>query len=327
MSFLYFFLIIFFVFAWIFYFFRKKIIEIFTSKKYLKSTILMFLSFFVAVFWVIYYNYEKEISLRWDSSDVVFILDVSQSMDVLDYQEKLDTFSRLQIAKDFIKEFIEKNPGNRYSLTIFAWDFTEVIPFTNDLDLYFTFLQNADSSSIIKWWNVLREAFSSSISRFVWEKTTWAIIVLSDFEFPWKDEKFIDSYLENLNAYKKQIEENKIKVFAVWLWQERWWVIPIWYDFLWNMNYKKDSFWANVISKFDKKSFEKFSKVVWSINFKIEEYSDIKNIIWKIKDIPSKALDMKKNINADFSRFIIIFSYILFLFYMIFYFFERKTKN
>jgi hypothetical protein len=50
--------------------------------------------------------------------------------------------------------------------------------------LFLTFLQNADSKSIVRGGNVLREAFVSSLERFKSEKTSGAIIVLSDFEFP-----------------------------------------------------------------------------------------------------------------------------------------------
>jgi hypothetical protein len=38
---------------------------------------------------------------------------------------------------------------------------------------------------------------------------------LSDFEFPGKDESFLNNYLENLNAYKKDLDANNIKVFTI----------------------------------------------------------------------------------------------------------------
>jgi hypothetical protein len=71
-------------------------------------------------------------------------------MKALDYQNSNKSYSSLDIAKSIIKDYVLKYPKNRYSLTIFSGDFTEVIPFTNDLNLFLTFLQNSDSNSIVR---------------------------------------------------------------------------------------------------------------------------------------------------------------------------------
>jgi hypothetical protein len=48
------------------------------------------------------------------------VLDVSESMSALDYQKSNKSYSRLDVAKNIIKDYVLKYPKNRYSLTIFS---------------------------------------------------------------------------------------------------------------------------------------------------------------------------------------------------------------
>lgn len=318
-NFIIFILIIFFI--WIFSFiFKKKILEIFVWRKFFLSTLFLFLSFFIAILAFVQYDFYKKWNFTTNSSDVVFILDVSQSMLALDYQEEQWTFSRLDVAKEFIKDFVLKYSQNRYSLVIFSGYYQDVLPFTNDADMFFTFLDNVNPDSISTWWNVLREAYTSALDRFKSEKTAWAIFVLSDFEFPWKDKSFIDSYLDNLVQYKN----TDIKTISVWVWSYKWNTIPVWDNIFWNIINKTDDFWRSVVTRFDNYSFDYFSKIVWADKYMISRAYDIKNIVSKLWALPSRNIDVNKEMKFDISRYILMISYAFLLLYIVFYYLDRK---
>lgn len=318
-NFIIFFIILLFVLIFSFVF-KKKILEIFIWKKFFLSGLFLFLSFLVAILAFIQYDFYKKWNFNTNSSDVVFVLDVSQSMLALDYQEEQWTFSRLDASKEFIKNFVLKYPQNRYSLVIFSWDYQDVLPFTSDTDMFFTFLNNLNPDSIVTWWNVLREAYTSSLDRFKSEKTSWAIFVLSDFEFPWKDKSFIDSYLDNLSQYKNA----NIKTISIWVWSDKWNTIPTWDNIFWNTIDKTDDFWRSIITRFDNYSFDYFSKVVWADKYMIWRAYDIKNIVWKVWYLPSKNIDINKDVKIDVSRYILMISYLFLLLYIVFYYLDRK---
>lgn len=308
-----------------FLFFYKKIMGILKEKKFYVSTILLFASFFVSFLWVLYYTYLKEVKLNNTSSDIAFVLDVSQSMDALDYENWNRKYSRLDIWKNLIRNYVLNNPSSRYALTIFSWDYVEVIPFTDDANLFLTLLESSDSNSIINGWNVLKEAYESSIDRF--ENTDskgWAIIVLSDFEFPGKSTTFIDNYLWNLNAIKDRLLKNNIKTFLIWLWNKNWSNIVEWVDMFGWFSYKRDNFWNKVVTKFDEYSFNTFSKIIDWVTVRINSSNNLETALSKIENIPSNNLENTTKVKLDFSRYFIIISYFLFLAYMYFYYFERK---
>ncbi|MDR2640906.1 MAG: hypothetical protein LBC61_06525 [Candidatus Peribacteria bacterium] len=52
--------------------------------------------------------------------DIIFALDVSKSMNVIDIFSNNSSYSRLEFAKGAISDFVSNNLENRYSLVIFA---------------------------------------------------------------------------------------------------------------------------------------------------------------------------------------------------------------
>lgn len=326
MNFLYLTLWLIFIF-WIFFvIFREKIIFILKFKKFYFSTIFLLVSFIFSFSAILDYAYFSVHNEKSKSSDILFLLDVSESMNALDYKKWQEYYSRLQVSKEFIKNYMIKNPQNRYSLSIFSWDYIDVIPFTHDLDLFLNFLDTADSKSIIKWWNVFKEALESSLKRFESEKTSGWVIVFSDFEFPWKSKDFLKTYIDNLNWLKKDINWNNIKIFNIWVWKTNWSRILTSYDLFWWPIFKKDSFWNDVLTKFDLESFKNISSTLWASSFILEDFFDSKSIISKIKDIPSSEKTFKTDKKSYFSRYLIIVSYLFFLLFMFFYFFEKRKS-
>lgn len=282
------------------------------SKNWLASLFLILSLILSLISFFSYYVNENQ-KIKTKTSDIVFVLDVSKSMLAVDYSEK----SRLQVSKEFIKDYVTKNDKNRYSLTIFSWDAVSLIPLTQDKNIFLTFLDSIDEKSILKWWTNFKEALNISNQRF--EKNGWAIIFISDFE-------------PNLNVAEKQkllqevsAQQKNVKIFWVWLWTEVWNKIINWYDFFGWAIYLKDNFWKDVITKFDKEFFDWFLDKLNAWKFVIKKEDDIKKI--EFLDIPSNMQEIEMTIKKDFSRYLMIFSFISFLFYLIlFYYFDKKWK-
>lgn len=251
-----------------------------------------------------------------NSSDIVFTLDIWASMLAYDNDNK----TRLEEAKEFIKEYITKNPQNRYSFVIFSWEAVSMLPFTNDIDLFLNMLESIDNSFIPKNWTNIKDAFLESLNRFnEYEGKTWWIIFLSDFELHTKE-----NIKENTIKSISKLKSPEIKMVFIWIWSTTWSKIIEWRDFFWDIIYKKDKFWRDIITYLDIDFTNKLNKVFnWNF-FHLKNTNDIKNIISNIPKFPSKNIDFesrnKKNITYYFAYILCI----LFYFYILLYFFNKK---
>lgn len=145
---------------------------------------------------------------------IAFVLDVSQSMNVQDIWDQ----SRLSHAKEYILQFASDNPWYEYSLTIFAGDAQRLLPFTNDMNLFATFLLWVSSENMFQQGTNISDALLQASDAF-WENKSWYIILLTDGD---EDSIQIDKNL------KKNLDSQKIKSLFVWVWTEQWWYIPTW---------------------------------------------------------------------------------------------------
>jgi len=114
--------------------------------------------------------------------DLVWILDVSKSMDVQDVAEWDQTISRLNTAKKIIENFILTHPENRYGLVIFAGGARLVSPLTSESESVLTFLTSIDSTTIRDGGTNFREALNTAIGRLPPKKgdNPLSLILLSD---------------------------------------------------------------------------------------------------------------------------------------------------
>jgi Ca-activated chloride channel family protein len=63
---------------------------------------------------------ESETKIKASGIDIVVAIDLSGSMEAEDFELKGRRVNRLQMAKDVLKKFIEKRPGDRIGLVAFA---------------------------------------------------------------------------------------------------------------------------------------------------------------------------------------------------------------
>ena len=142
-----------------------------------------FFSIFLSIFWIKYFPWDKEQRM---GIDIVFVLDVSKSMNVADVRGDWGNYLRLDFAKKSIWDFVLKNKNNRYSLVIFAWDAKSTLPLTNDIDLFLTFLQKADYRDFENQWTSFEKAVKLAENRLLYtENKAKAVVFVSDW---WDDD-------------------------------------------------------------------------------------------------------------------------------------------
>ena len=157
----------------------------------------IFLALFIFIFF-------KGDNLPKNGQKAALILDVSKSMRVQD----IESVSRLDAAKKFIIQTIEKNRWTQFSLTIFAGEAQRVMPFTQNYDLLATFVQGLDSRNITKQGTNIEEALLEWIKNFDPQKDqVWSIVMVTDGD---EEQISLSDELKN-----RIIDLNK-DIFIVW---------------------------------------------------------------------------------------------------------------
>ncbi len=280
---------------------RKKYFLLFNQNRifYLKY-IFLFLSFFILSFSIFGIKYETNVKKSYSQIDIIFALDVSQSMNSLDYNQNWKTLSRLEYSKNFIKNYILKNPKNRYWLVIFAWEAVSFVPLTRNYSYFLSTLKHLNYTKIPRQWSSLDKAVKTSIIRLFSNSldNKKVMILLSD----WTDSKF------SLDLKKDQFFSS----FIIWVWKQTFSKIPKWVDIFWNMVYKKYN-WKYVETRLNDKSLKLLSSELGGKYFEISDFEN-KNISFDQEtNISSQEYETK-----DFSRFLSFASFLFFILYLVF---------
>ena len=278
----------------------------------------MFLSVFIILFWIFWVKYwEKKVANEAKWIDIIFTLDVSKSMNVADISDSKYNYTRLDVTKEAISNFVVKNKQDRFWLVIFAWDAISTIPLTTDHNLFLTLLKWVDYRNLVKQWSDFEKAIDLSLNRFVWDDTrSKALIFISD----WWDE--IDSV--DTNYLKDIAENNNVSYFVVGVWTEEWWKIIKSKNSFGRLVYQKYK-WQYVISKLNKNNLD---DITTSLNW---EYIEVKKI-WDLLTLNKWISKIQKQVLkrsakwelADFGRSLTIFSFIFFIIFLILYLAENK---
>lgn len=167
--------------------FPKSIFSFNKNLLILKKIFLVF-SFFFLIIGILRPQWgvsEQEIESK--GIDIVFTLDISQSMNAFDFEVSGRKIDRLAISKAMIKEFVKQYPQNRFSLVVFAGDSFTTCPLTLDHEAFLTFLEGISTDDAKTPGTNLEEALATSLSRFQRdeeekEKRGNLIVLLSDGE-------------------------------------------------------------------------------------------------------------------------------------------------
>ncbi len=300
-----------------FFVFLKK--QIFINKNYpwiakgkyfYVKYIFLLLSFFVIFLSIFQIKVSKNTEQSWKWIDIVFVLDVSKSMNVADISDTKFKYTRLDFSKKAISNFVVKNPQNRYSLVIFSWEAISSIPLTNDKNVFLTLLENVDYRNLLVQWSNFKDALNLANKRFDKNDKTWKVIV------------FISDWADGERPNFEGIYDKNIVYFVSWVWTQKWWKIIIWRDVFWDIKYQKYK-WEYVISKLNTKNLEKLAKVLnWNYEI-LKNTWDLTKFQDNIDSLEKKSLKLSRESLISISG---ILGFISFFFFMLFfgiYIFEK----
>lgn len=283
-----------------------------TSKYfYLKYVflILAFFTIFLSIFWIKMWQ-----SIPWNEEkwiDIVFVLDVSKSMNVADISSNDYSYTRLLFAKNAIAEFVANNSNNKYSLVIFAWDAISSVPLTSDKNIFLSVLNNVDYKNLTIQGSDFVKAFELANNRaLISEDKSKAIIFISDW---WDGDYNIDEKV------LQSMRNEDIEYFMAWVGTKEWWRIITWRDVFWSISYQIYN-WEYVISKLNENNLKKLAWIFDWKYLKLDKYNDINNFSSEIEKIEKKVIENNTYSNdVDASRMLAFISFLFFILYLILY--------
>lgn len=287
--------------------FNKKFPEIGVNKFFYFKYLLLLISLFYLMIWL----HITEVKENTSTNKNLFVIDISKSMLVEDINFNWNKISRLQATKNIISNIVSNSDFNwSYSIEVFANKSLWLLPFTNDKDIFKTFLdwinewkinsQGTNFQEMLKW-----------INNRIFDKSKTNVYIFTD----WWDKDDLNTelfqwiYINNLkNLYNNY--------FVYWIWSEKWWMIFEWIDIFWNNIYKKFN-WENLILKLNIENINKMNNILWGKKYFIDNLDNF--VLNNIKD---KIFRFFSNID-----YIDVKWFIFFIIFLLLFLFEEKIYN
>lgn len=183
---------------------------------------------------------EEEIKVKREGIDIVYALDLSNSMDTQDVAP-----SRLDKAKKIISESVERLGGDRVGLVVFAADAYAISPLTNDYSAIQSYINGAETNLISQQGTNFADVLLKSSELFQGAPSTGKLLViLSDGE-------------DNESGISKAVDlakSNNIHVVTLGIGTKSGGPIPVHIGGF--EEYKLDRYGETVISKLDESSMK-----------------------------------------------------------------------
>lgn len=241
--------------------------------KQLSSLIFQRLLLFLLVlclFWGLWQSFlvKKNFLQQQDFSEgIVFVLDVSLSMQVQDMGE----ISRLQKAKEVILRFLDMS-SLPVGFSLFSWEAQKILPFTVDDSLFATILPSLDEKNLSLQGNNIAAALESGISHFSGEIQKGTLILLTDW-----GEDTID-WLERIRVV---LEEKQISLVLVGVGTKKWGPIPLWSNPFGGNVFKRYQ-WQVVISQLEEETLKSIAEKLGGNYMSLTEFENSfqKTYLW-----------------------------------------------
>lgn len=293
-----------------FFYFKKKYNLLFkNTRNNIFSILFIILTIFILLFWIFDFKWwEKKVQNELNWLDIVFVLDVSKSMNALFYEDWNYYYSWLDTAKTLMSDFVSKHLNDRFGLVIFAWDAISSTPLTTDHSTFLTFLENVDYRNLNEQWTNIEKAIKLWVERFNYsEDRAKVMIVITD----WADEDVKIDY----SAIEWYIEDKNISNYVIWIWTNKWWKIPVKSFWRGNITYQKYK-WKDVVIKINKKTLLELAKKLDWQYLATDDLNDIDKNLEKLEKNVLQAWEVTEK--ASLTRYIALLAFIFFIFYFIF---------
>lgn len=187
---------------------------------------------------------EEEVQMKRDGTDIVYALDLSNSI----YAEDVAP-SRLEKAKKIISESVQRLGGDRIGLIVFAGDAYMISPLTTDYNSVLSYIESASPDIISNQGTNFYDVIETATEIFKAGTSAGKVLVLvSDGE---NNEGGL-SKAENL------AKKNKIKIISMGIGTQRGAPIPI--DYGGFKEYKMNRYGETVISKLEEKELKSLAQ-------------------------------------------------------------------
>ena len=227
----------------------------------------IYLSFCVWVVFLLLSIYASwDIRIVHDSENIseertVLLFDVSRSMNIRDMTWNQ---SRLNITKSLIESYISQT-NNQIWLSIFAWEWVNILPINSNHELTVTTLKWLDSQSLQLQWSRLDMWVRSSISLF-WDTPWGNLIIFTDQDsYEGKD------FLRDLQSMWDILKNLNISTTLVWVGTTEWWTLEIWRDFWWEPEYLTYR-WEIVRAPLEEDFLREISRTLWGNYINYQEF-------------------------------------------------------
>ncbi|MBS7333972.1 MAG: VWA domain-containing protein [Weeksellaceae bacterium] len=188
---------------------------------------------------------QKEVEVKREGIDLVFVLDLSSSMNAQDVAP-----SRIEKSTKFIADFMNQLGGDRAGLVVFAANAYTISPLTNDYAAIESYLHNVNteliSSQGTDFQNAVQEA-SKLLSKSA--NQSKMIVIISDGE---------DNENSTGNAIELAKDQN-IHIVSVGVGTEKGGPIPMYYNG-YQDDFKRDRNGNTVISKLESSNLRKLAE-------------------------------------------------------------------
>ena len=284
------------------------------TKTYYIKYLFLFLSLITVSLWILNIKYwEKTNKQEVNWIDIVYVVDVSKSMNALDFKDGRYSISRLDFTKALISNNIANNPENRYWLVIFAGDAVSSSPLTTDHSTFLTFLKNVDYRNLTKQWTNLEKAVQLWVERLYANKSdddrAKALILLSDWWDEWEEVDY--EYIKWL------VSSKNVSSFVIWIWKTTGTKIPVWQDFFWNISYQQYQ-WQDVVTKLNNNTLNALTTSLDWEYIIANSVEDLEKISLAIESLEKKAIEVAGWENKkDSWRILGMISVIFFVVYLL----------
>lgn len=251
--------------------------------------------------------------------DISFVVDVSKSMEAPDFlDEQGSTISRWEGTKLLIQHLLWEFPNNAYSLSVFAWEALRILPFTDDKNIFLTFLSWISSQSVVRQWTDIKKALDAWLEAFSSDSKSGALVIFSD---GWEDN--VDN---GLQSYKEEFLKKHISLLVVWVWTQEGSFIPTGVDVFWNPVYKTYN-WERVVTRVDSANLKSLASELGGNYIEIANLRDKWSLVSAILRLKwTQVMREEKGNNDRWGSFFFTFlSFCCFLLFLSLYFLPHSV--
>ena len=248
------------------------------------------------------YGEKKEEGVK-ESMEIVIAMDISNSMNAKDIDKRT---SRLEVAKRSVIQLINSFNGQKIGVCVFAGGAYVQLPLTNDYPIAKMFINEIETGMLSNQGTNVAQAFKTSLEMFSEDKTTKAIIMVTDGE----------NHEVNPSRILSKIKEADVKVCVLGIGTKRGGLVPV-NPYRLELGYKLGEDGKYLMSKVNPKFLKSIaSQVNGYATLTSNPFPNLSQLVDEIKKMKKKKHgSYSLSIKADRYQLPLLISIVFFLLY------------